>query len=110
MAEEERAQPIFSSFAEDPALGEAIDAFAFALAERVDHLQDAEGAGELELLADRARSLARDAQAAGFGSLARLAELVQRAALQEKPEDLHIYLVDLTETARRIRLGHRGAL
>ena len=110
MAEEERAQPIFSSFAEDPELGEAIDAFAFALAERVDHLQDAEGAGELELLANRARSLAEDARAVGFESLARLAELVNRAALEAKPEDLHVYLLDLTETACRIRLGHRGAL
>ena len=37
---ERRAEPIYSKVADDPSLGDAVDAFVVELAERVDALQD----------------------------------------------------------------------
>jgi hypothetical protein len=109
MGERDAGRPIHSSRADDPALAEAIDAFAISLAQRVDHLQDAEAQGDLKALAAFARQLAQDAAGVGYEPLARRALEVEAAAAEEKAEDAHRSLVDLTEIARRVRLGHRGA-
>jgi HPt (histidine-containing phosphotransfer) domain-containing protein len=110
MGDGEKARPIHSSRADDPAFDEAIDAFVVSVAERIDELQDAESEGDLAQLASLARGLAVDAEAVGYEILAEAARRVETAALQEKPERAHGELVELTEIARRVRLGHRGAL
>jgi hypothetical protein len=83
-----KSQPIYSTLAEDPAAGEAIDAFVVELAERVDELQDLEMRKELAQLSSR----------------------VESACLERSSGDARRALVELTELARRIRLGHRGAV
>jgi hypothetical protein len=110
MASRERIRPIFSSRADDPELAEAIDAFVVGLAERIDHLQDAETEAQLPRLAAFARDLGADAEALGYEALARVARAVEAAAREEKSDEAHENLLKLTEIAYRIRLGHRGAL
>ena len=110
MGNGERVRPILSSRADDPALGEAIDAFVIGLAERIDHLQDAEREADLEGLAVFAHDLEADAEALGYEVLARIAQLVESAAREEKSDEAHANLVKLTEIAYRIRMGHPGAL
>ena len=76
MGDRKRERPIFSSHAENPAFIDTIDAFVVGLAERIDHLQDADRQGDLKQLADLAGALHTDSAAAGFEPLARAAERV----------------------------------
>ena len=110
MGNRERISPIFSSRADDRSLDEAIDAFVVGLAERIDHLQDAEQEAGLVRLAGFARDLAADAEALGYEPLTHVAQLLEAAAEEEKSDEAYANLVKLTEIAYRIRMGHRGAL
>ena len=110
MGTRERIRPIFWSRADDPELHDAIDAFVISLAERIDHLQDAEQETDYARLAALARGLAADVGALGYEALVRIAQVVEAAALEEKSDEAHANLVKLTEIAHRIRMGHRGAL
>jgi hypothetical protein len=106
----DRPRPIFSSLCEDPANQEAIDAFVVALAARVDDLQDLEARCELPRLGELAETLRVDSDRVGFDLLSRCAASVCASAREGRPEDARKALVDLTEVAHRIRLGHRGAV
>ena len=106
----DRPRPILSSLHEDPACAELIDEFIVGVSERVDHLQDADSKGDLRELAGLASQLALDAHAAGFESLAELAAAVERACAERTAKPAHDGVVAITEVARRIRLGHRGAM
>lgn len=106
----QRLTPIFSEREDDPAIRESLDDFVVHLAERIDLLQDAEGAGDLPQLRALSELLAEDAQCYGFPSLAELALLVCRCCEEDKPENARQVLTEATEVACRIRLGHRGAL
>jgi hypothetical protein len=99
-----------SSLHEDPACAEVIDDFVIGVSERVDHLQDADSKGDLRELGGLAAQLALDARTAGFDSLADLAAAVDRACAQGAAKPAHDGVVAVTEVARRIRLGHRGAM
>jgi len=110
MGNGDRIRPIFSSRADEPALADAIDAFVIGVAERIDDLQDREREADLGGLADLARDLAANAENLGYESLARVAQVVEAAAREEKSDEAHANLVQLTEIAYRIRMGHRGAL
>lgn len=105
-----KSQPIYSTLADDPAAGEAIDAFVVELAERVDELQDLELRKELTQLSSRAAALGIDSAKVGFDALYRCAHAVESACLERSSGDARRALVELTELARRIRLGHRGAV
>jgi len=102
--------PIFSRLVDDPAHGEAVDEFVVAVAERVDHLQDADSKGDLGELRRLAAQLVVDARAAGFDLLADVAAAVESACLDRAHKPAHDGVVALTELARRVRLGHRGAM
>lgn len=102
--------PIYSSHAEDPDLIERIETFIIELAERVDELQDAEFKGDSEQLGGFADALANAADALGFGSLAASAHAVQGCAGAGDADEVREVLLDLTEIAKRIRMGHRGAV
>lgn len=102
--------PIFSSRAEDPDLIERIETFIIELAERVDELQDAEFKGDSEQLGGFAVALGKEADVLGFGSLAASAHAVNGCAGDGDSEEVREVLLDLTEIAKRIRLGHRGAV
>jgi hypothetical protein len=110
MGSREKIRPILSSRADEPALAEAIDAFVIGLAERIDELQDADGEADLSRLSGFARDLAAEAEPLGYELLARVAQVAEAAARDEKADEAHENLVKLTEIAYRIRMGHRGAL
>ena len=102
---------IYSLRADDPACEEAIDRFVLGLAERVDGLQDAQIAGDLEGVAKLSEELCQDAETLGYPQLAAAAREVVAACQQGAPDDERLVdrLVVVTEIGRRVRLGHRGA-
>lgn len=104
-----RDRPIRSSLADDPASASTIDAFVIALGERVDAMQDCEAAGQLGQLEGLAGALAADATKAGYPALASCAGGVQRACNEGSGDLARKGVEELTELARRVRLGHRGA-
>lgn len=106
----DRPRPIYSSLHEDPACAEIIDDFVVGVSERVDHLQDADSKGDLRELGSLATQLAVDARTAGFDTLAAQAAAVERACAEGAAKPGHDGVVAITEMARRIRLGHRGAM
>ena len=110
MQEPEPLRPLFSARVDDPELAAALDAFVLGLAARVDELQDTDSRGELDQLSTLARGLGRDAERVGHEALATAAQRVREAADRGKAEETHCELVELTTLARRVRLGHRGAL
>jgi hypothetical protein len=109
MGDRSSARPLYSERADDPALSEALDAFALALADRIDQLQEAERAGGLGDVAKLAGSLADEATELGHQRLSRGARNVERAAARADSRETYAALVELTDLARRVRLGHRGA-
>jgi hypothetical protein len=102
--------PIRSRLAGDPSVGDAIDAFVVGLAERVDALQDCEARGALRELSRSAGELGSDAAEVGFDGLSGAACSIQQVCGHGVAEDARKALEELTEIARRIRLGHRGAV
>jgi hypothetical protein len=106
---EEPERPIFSSRMDDPELADAIDAFVVGLAERVDHLQDAEAHRNLEQLSLLATRLAADAEKLGFAYLATSAGAVEAACSAEDASAAHKSVVEVTHVSQRVRLGHRGS-
>jgi hypothetical protein len=109
MGDADRVRPIFSSRADDPALVGAIEEFVVGLAERIDHLQDAESEGDLGRLARLAGGLAAEAGELGFEPLAAVSRAAGDAAGADKREETRARLVSLTGVAQRVRLGHPGA-
>lgn len=102
--------PILSSKADDPQLQGEIEKFIVQLAERVDSLQDAEWKGDRDELCGLARSLGERATALGFETLSATALAIERCCEGGDAEVIRETLLDLTEIAKRIRLGHRGAV
>ena len=109
MSDCDPSRPILSSRADDPELAPVIERFVIDLAERIDRLQDAESLLELELLGSLARRLVSDSQQLGFSYLTTCAGVIESACLVEDAEAAHKGVVEITDVARRIRLGHRGA-
>jgi hypothetical protein len=105
----DRKNAIRSFLEDDPELADDIGAFVVSLAEQVDCLQDSEAAAQWEPLRDLSLNLAREAERCGFPGLAQAARGVAHAAEDGKPEDARAGVVELTDLAQRIRLGHRGA-
>ena len=106
----ERPLPLFSKLIDDPASGDTIDEFVVGVAERVDHLQDADSRGNLAELGRLASELAIDARSAGFDLLADVARSVRAACLDGSKKPAHDGVVAVTDLACLIRLGHRGAM
>lgn len=102
--------PIYSSRAEDPDLIDAIEGFIINLAERVDELQDAEYKGDADQLRSLAVALAQEADKLGFGSLSASAHAVEGCSGATDTDEVREVLLDLTEIAKRVRMGHRGAV
>jgi hypothetical protein len=107
---DDRPRPILSSLANDPSLAPAIEAFVIGLAERVDELQDCEAQGALGRLAERAAKLATDAAQVGYAALCDSTDAVRRACAERNPEGARKALLELTDVAYRVRLGHRGSV
>jgi hypothetical protein len=109
MGDTSGTRPLFSSFADDPALGTAIHEFVLGLAERIDALQDAYSRRDFKELARLAGGLASQALQSGFESVASCASGIEMTSLAQQLEPTYRALVELTELARCVRLGHRGA-
>jgi hypothetical protein len=110
MGDRERAAPLYSTRADDPAVADGIDRFVLGLAERVDQLQDDELRRDWRALADAASDLGADAESAGYEPLTRQAAQLAACARAGKHEDAHAHLLALTHLAQRVRRGHRGAM
>lgn len=102
-------RPIVSLLLEDASLLPRIDSFVLGLSEVVDGLQDQERTGSLRRVAEECERLQRDAELHGFPPLAEAARGVGEAARSGEPRKTHELLVTLTDVARRVRMGHRGA-
>ena len=103
-------KPIFSSRADDPEVSDLIDQFMVGLAEQVDRLQDAECKGDVENLGALTSALADDAERLGFGVLAACAMDLQSCCQTGDLDDAREALIEITEIAKQIRMGHRGAV
>jgi hypothetical protein len=103
-------KPILSSRSDDPEAAEPIEGFIVGLSERVDDLQDAEFKGDLEDLAAQAHRLATTALELGFDLLAGSSSELRRCCLSDSVEQVRETLLDLTEIATRVRMGHRGSV
>lgn len=102
-------KPIVSLLADDPVERPRIEAFVLALSEVVDGLQDLEQAGDFARVTGAAASLAADAERNGFPPLGEAARVVRASADLRDGKRTRDALIELTEVARRVRLGHRGA-
>ncbi len=109
MGEINGARPLYSAFADDPALVPVIDRFVLGLAERIDAAQDAYSRRDFKELASLAAALVGEAAAAGFEPLASGASLIETTSLAQQIEPSYQALLELTELARCVRPGHRGA-
>ena len=109
MGDTSGTRPLFSSFADDPALGAAIHEFVLGLAERIDALQDAYSRRDFKDLAQIAGGLASHALRVGFEPVASCASQIETTSVAQELEPSYDALVELTELVCRTRLGHRGA-
>lgn len=103
-------KPIVSLLADDPDERPRLEAFVVSLGESVDVLQDLEQAAELVRICTFARQLGHDAARHGFPPLSAAATQVAAASAARDGKQTREALLVLTEIARRIRLGHRGAV
>lgn len=109
--------PIVSAMAGEPEVRERLEAFVIALGERVDELQDLESGRNWKQLEADARRLSEEAWALGFEPLREAAAVVQGACVLAQEQNpsrsnaaVREALLELTDVARRVRLGHRGAM
>jgi hypothetical protein len=116
MGTRDDGEPIVSAMAGELEVRERLEAFVIALGERVDQLQDLESGRKWKELEAGARRLGEEAFALGFEPLREAAAVVQGACVLAQQHPARSYaavreaLLALTDVARRVRLGHRGAM
>jgi hypothetical protein len=104
-----RRTPVYSLLSTESDLDESIHLFVIGLAEQVDLLQDDEHNSDFEGLEERAVVLAGHADRMGYPDLARVVQKVADSCSEEMKGAVQKGLVQVTEIARCIRLGHRGS-
>jgi hypothetical protein len=104
-----RRRPVYSVLQACSELDESIHQFVVGLAEQVDLLQDDEQNSDFEGLEERAGILSGQADRMGYPELARLTRKVSVSCVEPMKDAVQKGLVEITEMARRIRLGHRGS-
>ena len=107
--DDDRRRPVYSILGTSSDLEEALHHFVVGLAEQVDTLQDDESNSDFEALEERALMLAQEADRMGYPELARLAHNVATACSEELKDAVQKSLIEVTDLAQRIRLGHRGS-
>jgi len=107
--DEDRRRPTYSTFSSSPELEDSIHRFVIGLAEQVDLLQDDEQNSDFEALEERASILSSSADSMGYPEFARIAQKLAAACSEELKDAVQKGLLELTEQARSIRLGHRGS-
>jgi len=106
---DDKPKPIYSNREDEPELREPINEFVIGLSETVDSLQDAEAAADFSALGALCSDLCDHSERLGYAPLAQVSREASEACRDGKPEIARKALESLTEIARRIRLGHRGA-
>jgi hypothetical protein len=109
MAGPEDEKPIVSLLVDDPVERPRIEAFVLGLSDSVDSLQDLEHGGDFHRIEESARALAAQAKGFGFPPLFFAAQDVGAAAALRDAKRTREAIVEFTDVARRVRLGHRGA-
>jgi hypothetical protein len=104
-----RPKRIYSTLDGEPELEQSIEDFVVTLAERVDRLQDAQLLGDLTGLYEQSGELRDTAQQLGYPALTEAAASLAGACHAGDSEGAFELLVALTEIARSVRRGHRGA-
>jgi hypothetical protein len=104
-----RPKRIYSTLDGEPELEQSIEDFVVTLAERVDQLQDAQLVGDLTSLHKQSSDLHDEAAQLGYPVLAEAATALSEACTGADREGALERLVALTEIARSVRRGHRGA-
>ncbi len=66
--------------------------------------------GVLARLVELVEELLRRSAKIGYDGLSRCAAIVRGSALEGRTEEVRKALVELTEMAHRVRLGHRGSV
>ena len=102
-------RPLFSLYEDDLDLEDDLHDFVVGLAATVDELQDAGSNRDLGILTKLSLALVNDASRFGYPPLQVVAQSVHSASEGGKEDAIEDALIDLTEIARRIRLGHHGA-
>ncbi|MDG2334288.1 MAG: hypothetical protein P8Q97_08720 [Myxococcota bacterium] len=102
-------KPLYSILDDSADLEDSIHAFVIGLAEQVDLLQDDEQSSDYESLEERAVLIADEADRMGYPEFARAVQKVAQACGDELKDVIQKGLFDVTELARCIRQGHRGA-
>jgi len=102
-------RPVYSILSDSSDLEEPIHFFVIGLAEQVDLLQDDEQSADYESLEERAALIADEADRMGYPEFSRAARKVAEACAEELKDAVQKGLFEVTELARCIRLGHRGA-
>jgi hypothetical protein len=100
---------IYSTLDGEPELEQSIEDFVVSLAERVDRLQDAQLLGDLENLHKQAGELHDTSLQLGYPQLAEASESLVEACQTQDANAALERLIHLTEVARSVRRGHRGA-
>jgi hypothetical protein len=106
---DDRRKPLYSLREDDLDVEDDISDFVIGLAERVDRLQDAQLAGNVDELSRGAAALALRARELGYPPVVEIAEKIHVGCLELQPDAAERALLELTELARQVRLGHRGA-
>ena len=107
--DEEIRHPLYSTLTTSPDLEDPIHHFVVGLAEQVDMLQDDEQNSDFEGLEERAAILSGQAERMGYPELARLTQKVSAFCPGQMKDAVQKGLMEITEMARRIRMGHRGS-
>lgn len=105
-----RRHPLFSLYEDDVDLEDDLHGFVVGLAEAVDDLQDAGSSRDLGILSKLSLALVNEASRLGYPPLEAVARSVHSASEAGKDDAIEDALVELTELARRVRLGHGGAV
>ena len=91
-------------------MSEIVDRLVVTLGERIDDMQDAESERDFDRIVVLAAALMENAQRAGFADLTGVARALEAASAGCDAEGTHARLVELTEIAHRVRLGHKGSV
>ena len=101
-----RRRPVYSVLDACSELDESIHQFVIGLAEQVDLLQDDEQNSDFE---ERALMLSEQANQMGYPEFSRMMQKVSTACAEQMNDAVQKGLIEITEMARRIRMGHRGS-
>lgn len=105
-SEDDTVQAVFSSFADDPVMGELVELYVSEMPERIAALEEAFAAGDLGALQRLAHQMKGAAGSYGFDGLTSVARTLESSVKEGEPmEAVDSALQDLVGICRRVRAG-----